>query len=101
MPFCKRVLKQTEEIPRYGTNINNCFLGTVCCNIFCKSCFFKNILMHLLTKLVGKDFFNISFDILLPHETSKKFKTIENIRKSNVNIKPFLCSSTIKLLKLE
>ena len=31
----------------------------------------------------------------------EKSKTIENIRKSNVNIKPRLYSTAIKLLKLE
>ena len=34
MLFCKRVLKQREDIPRYGNTINNYFLGTVCSNIF-------------------------------------------------------------------
>ena len=62
MLFCKRVLKQREETPRYGNTINNSFLGTVSSNIFCENCLFKNILMHLLTKLVGKkNFFNTSF----------------------------------------
>ena len=62
MLFCKRVLKQREETPRYGNTINNSFLGTVSSNIFCENCLFKNILMHLLTKLVGKkNFFNKSF----------------------------------------
>ena len=57
MLFCKRVLKQREGIPRYGNTINNSFLGTVCSNIFCENCLFKNILMNLSTKLVGKEFF--------------------------------------------
>ena len=57
MPFCKRVLKQREDIPRYGNTINNSFLGTVCSNIFCENCLFKNILMDLSTKLAGKEFF--------------------------------------------
>ena len=62
MLFCKRVLKQREGIPRYGNTINNSFLGTVCSNIFCENCLFKNIFMHLSTKLVGKEFFfNTSF----------------------------------------
>ena len=56
MLFCKRVLKQREGIPRYGNTINNSFLGTVCSNIFCENCLFKNIFMHLSTKLVGKSF---------------------------------------------
>ena len=54
MLFCKRFLKQREGIPRYGNTINNSFLGTVCSNIFCENCLFKNIFMHLSTKLVGK-----------------------------------------------
>ena len=62
MLFCKRVLKQREDIPRYGNTINNSFLGTVCSSIFCENCLFKNIFMHLSTKLVGKIFFfNTSF----------------------------------------
>ena len=62
MPFCKRVLKQREDIPRCGNTINNSFLGTACSNIFYENCLFKNLLMHLSTKLVGKEFFfNISF----------------------------------------
>ena len=54
MLFCKHVLKQREDIPRYGSTINNSLLGTVCSNIFCENCLFKNIFMHLSTKLVGK-----------------------------------------------
>ena len=54
MLFCKRVLKQREDIPRYGNTINNSFLGTVCPNIFCKNYLFKNIFMHFSTKLVGQ-----------------------------------------------
>ena len=57
MLFCKRVLKQREGIPRYGNTINNSFLETVCSNIFCENCLFKNILMHSSIKLVGKEFF--------------------------------------------
>ena len=57
MLFCKRVLKQREGIPRYGNTINNSFLETVCSNIFCENCLFKNILMHLSIKLVRKEFF--------------------------------------------
>ena len=57
--FCKRVLKQREDIPRYGNIINNSFLGTLWSNIFCKNCLFKNNFMHLSTKLVRK-FFSIT-----------------------------------------
>ena len=57
MRFYKRVLKQRENIPRYGKTIHNSFLGTVCSNIFCENCLFKNILMHLSTKVEGKEFF--------------------------------------------
>ena len=38
MLFWKRVLKQREDIPRYGNTINNSFLGTICSNIFCENC---------------------------------------------------------------
>ena len=51
MLLCKRVLKQKEDIPRYRNTINNSFLGTVCSNIFCENGLFKNIFMHLSTKL--------------------------------------------------
>ena len=34
MLLCKHVLKQREDIPRYGNTINNSFLGTVCSIIF-------------------------------------------------------------------
>ena len=57
MHLCKRVLKQREDILRYGKTINNSFLGTVCSSIFCENCLFKNILMHLSTKVEGKGFF--------------------------------------------
>ena len=50
-------VKQREGIARYGETINNYFFGTVCSNIFCENCLFKNSLMHLSTKLVGKEFF--------------------------------------------
>ena len=62
MLLCERVLKQSEDIPRYVNTINNSFFGTLCSNIFCENCLFKNIFMHLSTKLVGKNFFfNTSF----------------------------------------
>ena len=62
MLFCQRVLKKKEDIPRYGKTIKNPFLGTVCSNIFSENCLFKNTLMHLSTKVVGKEyFFNTSF----------------------------------------
>ena len=54
MLLCKRNLKQREVIPRYGDIINNSLLGTVCLNILCENCLFKNIFMHLSTRLVGK-----------------------------------------------
>ena len=47
MLLCKRVLKQREDIPRYGKTIHNSFLGTEYSNIFCENCLLKNILMHL------------------------------------------------------
>ena len=61
MLFCKHVLKQREDIPRYGKTIHNSFLGTVYSNIFCENCLFKNILMHLSTKVEGKEFFFNTF----------------------------------------
>ena len=54
MLFSKRVLKQREDIPRYVNTKNNYFLGTVCSNVFCDNCLFKNVFMHLSTKLVAK-----------------------------------------------
>ena len=57
MLLSNRVLRQREGIPRYGDTINNYFLGTVCSNIFSENCLFKNIFMHLSSKLVGKQFF--------------------------------------------
>ena len=54
MLFCKRVLKQREDMPRYGNTINNSFLGTVCSNVSCENCLFKNISNHLSTKLLRK-----------------------------------------------
>ena len=60
MLFCKRALKQREDIPRYGNTINNYFLGTVRSNIFRENCLFKNIFMHLSTKLARKEFFHLT-----------------------------------------
>ena len=57
MLFSKRVLKQREDIPRYVNTKNNSFLGTVCSNVVCDHYLFKNVFMHLSTKLVGKEFF--------------------------------------------
>ena len=54
MFFCKRVDKQREGIQKYGNTINNYFGGKVCSNIFCETGLFRNILIHLSTKLVGK-----------------------------------------------
>ena len=63
MVLCKHVLKQREDIPRYGKTINNSFLETVYSTIFCSDWLFKNLLMHLSTKVVGKGFFfNTSFE---------------------------------------
>ena len=46
--FCKHVLKQREDIPRYGNTINNSFLGTVCSNIFCENCLYFIFLYALI-----------------------------------------------------
>ena len=54
MLFCKRVDKQREGIQKYGNTINSYFWGKVCPNIFCETDLFRNILIHLSTKLVGK-----------------------------------------------
>ena len=59
MLFSKRVLKQREDIPRYVNTKNNSFLGTVCSNVVCDHYLFKNVFMHLSTKLVAKEFFFI------------------------------------------
>ena len=62
MLICKRVLKQREDIPRFGKTINSSVLETVCYTIFCVCSLFKSILMNLSTKVVGKTFFsNTSF----------------------------------------
>ena len=50
MLFCKRVLKQRDDIPRDGKTIHNSFLGTECSNIFCQNCLFKYIFMLLSTR---------------------------------------------------
>ena len=57
MLFSKPVLKQREDIPRYGNTKNNFLGGTVCSNVFCDNCLFKNVFMHLSTKLAAKEFF--------------------------------------------
>ena len=62
MLFCKPVPKQREDIPNSKT-VNNSSFGTLCSTIFCTNCFFKNILMQLSTKVVGKKiFFNRYFE---------------------------------------
>ena len=62
MLLCKRILKQRKYMPRYVNTKNNNFLGTLCSNIFCENCLFKNIFMQLSTKLVGKElFYNRTF----------------------------------------
>ena len=97
MLSCNRVLKQREDIPRYGKITNNSFLGTVCSNIFCENCLFQNVLMHLSTKVVRKQFFfNTSFKQFTSPRNLGKSETIANIRKSNVNTKPGLYSSATK-----
>ena len=74
-------------------------MGTLYSNIFCENCLFKNILMHLSTKLVGIEFFfNTSFRWFTSSWNLGKSETIENIRKSNIEL---LNCKTIKLLKLE
>ena len=57
--FSKRVLKQSKDRPRYGNTKNNYFLGTVCFNVVSDNYLFKNVFMHLSTKLVAKEFFFI------------------------------------------
>ena len=59
MLFCKHVLNEREDTPKYGKTINNYLLGTACSAIFCANCLFKNILMHLSTKVFS---FNTSFN---------------------------------------
>ena len=80
-------MKKREDIPRFGNTIDNSFSGTVCSNIFGENCSFKNILMDLSTKLAGKEFFlNLFFIFFTSSWKFEKSETIENIRKSNVNI---------------
>ena len=50
MLFRKRVLKQRDDIPRYGKTTHNSFLGTECSNTFCQNCLFKYIFMLLSTR---------------------------------------------------
>lgn len=54
MLVCKLVLKQREDLSRYGEAIKSFLLGTVCSTIFCTNCLFKKYLMHLSTIVVGK-----------------------------------------------
>ena len=42
MLFCKRVIKQREDILKYGKTIDNSLLGTVCSIFFWANCLFKN-----------------------------------------------------------
>ena len=57
MLLCKRVLKQRDDIPKYGETINISFLGIACPNIFSENCSVENILMNLSAELVAKQFF--------------------------------------------
>ena len=99
MLSCKRVLKQREDIPRYGNTINNSFLGTVCSNIFFDYCLFKKVLMYLSTKLVGKEF-SLTYFLYGPCKTHKKaldkyspFKPILlAIKTPSCNLAKFLVS---------
>ena len=82
MLFCKPVPKQGEDIPNSKT-VNNSSFGTLCSTIFCTSCFFKNILMHLSTKVVGKKFPLIDIlNNLLLH----KVRNYRKYLKNNVNV---------------
>ena len=65
----------------YGKTINSSFLATACSNIFCENRLFKNILIHLSTKLVGKKFFfntHLLYNLTL-HETKKLLKNFEKL----------------------
>ena len=75
--FRKCVVKQRDEIPRYNKIINKPFLRTVCSNISCEKCLFKNILMHLPLKQ-QKNSFSLThlLDNLLLHETQKYLKLL-------------------------
>ena len=63
MLFCKRVLKQREDISRYGNTIVFFGGGGQYVLIFSvKIAYLKIFFMSLSTKLVGKEFFfNTSF----------------------------------------
>ena len=58
--------------------------------------YLKKILTNLSTKFVGNDFSLMQFFYFFMK--LKKSKITGNIRKCNVNIKPCLHSSTVKLL---
>ena len=77
MCFCKHVLQQREDIPRYGKTINNSFLGTICSTFFGASCSFKNILIQLSTKVV-----DLLTHSLLLHETQKNLKLLKILEKA-------------------
>ena len=77
MLFRKCVVKQRDEIPIYNKIINKPFLRTVCSNIFCENCLFKNILMHLPLKQQENSFsLTHLLDNLLLHETQKYLKLL-------------------------
>ena len=60
MLFCKRVFSNKGKAYQDMVTLNNYFLGTVCSNIFRENCLFKNIFMHLSTKLARKEFFHLT-----------------------------------------
>ena len=55
--FCKRFVEQEERKTEFGKAINSFFLWTGCSSNFCANCLFKNILMHISTKVVWKEYF--------------------------------------------
>ena len=52
MLVCKLVLKQREDLSRYGEIINNFLLGTVCSTTFCENCLFKIIIITIIISIV-------------------------------------------------
>ena len=46
--FSKYVLRQREDIPRYGKTTNNSFLGKAASTNFCANCLFKNTFNALI-----------------------------------------------------
>ena len=49
MLVCKLVLKQREDLSRYGEAIKSFLLGTVCSTIFCENYLFRIIIIIIIS----------------------------------------------------